>query len=405
MRLVYVTTSPIPYVTPILNSLARLADLHVVYLSPVEATYNFRDAWGVQPDYSHSFLKQSLANRPIKLSRVDLLTYVSFGVSTELDRLESDVVSVTSWGPQTIEPVAWARGKGRAVVLWSESTAWSGVLRDPLSSAARRWCVSRADAFLSNGSQASEYLRHLGAPSDAVVTSRLPSHLTAGVDPSSARSIGGPHFLFVGRLTARKRPVEVVRAFGLARTRLARSTLTIVGDGPLMSQVRAAARRVGGSVRVLGRREGRELQETYRQCDVIVLPAKREVWGLVVNEALAHGLFVIASDEVGSAYDLVTPETGVMLPAGDVSGLPAALIATQGVDPSDAARHRRAEVVAECTPERMAIDWARAAELSVERAARRRVVPRHRRAPVAGAGGASSTDSSDARRRYRRWQS
>lgn len=405
MRLVYVTTSPIPYVTPILNSLARLTDLHVVYLARVETTYNFRDAWGVEPDFAHSFLKRSLTNRPIKLSRVDLLTYVSFGVSTELDRLESDIVSVTSWGPQTIEPVTWARRKGRAVVLWSESTAWSGLLRDPLSSAARRWCVGRADAFLSNGSQASEYLRHLGAPSDAVVTSRLPSHLTAGVDPRSGPSSGGPHFLFVGRLTARKRPVEVVQAFGLARTRLARSTLTIVGDGPLMSDVRAAARRVGESVRVLGRREGRELQETYRQCDVLVLPAKREVWGLVVNEALAHGLFVIASDEVGSAYDLITPETGVVLPAGDVRGLPAALVATEGVDPSDAARHRRAEAVTGCTPEGMAIDWARAAELSVERSARRRVVPRNRRAHGAGEGAATSTDSSDSARRYRQWQS
>jgi glycosyltransferase involved in cell wall biosynthesis len=225
------------------------------------------------------------------------------------------------------------------------------------------------------------------------VTSRLPSHLATGVDPRSARSVGGPHFLFVGRLIARKRPVEVVQAFGLARARLAAATMTIVGDGPLMSEVRAAARLVGRSVRVLGRREGTELQRTYRECDVLVLPAKREVWGLVVNEALAHGLYVIASDQVGSAYDLVTPGAGVMLPAGDVRGLPAALIATEGVDPSDAARRRRAQAVFGCTPDRMAIDWARAADLSVERSARRGAVPRRRRAHGAGAGAAASTDS------------
>lgn len=369
MKLVYVTTSPIPYVTPILNSLAQLVDLHVVYLADEETTYNFADAWGVKPDYSHGFLKSSLVNRPLKLSKADLLTYMSFGVSSELARLDANVVSVTSWGQQTIEPVSWARRNGAAVVLWGESTAWSGLLRGRLSSAVRRWSVGRADAFLSNGSQATEYLRLLGAPSGAVVTSRLPSHLTQNADPRPARVHGGPHFLFVGRLTARKRPVEVVEAFGLAQSRLVDSTLTVVGDGPLAWDVQAAARRVGAAVRVLGRREGVELRKTYTECDVLVLPAKREVWGLVVNEALAHGLFVIASDEVGSAYDLVTPETGVVISASDLRGLVPALVGTAPVNRSEATRRRRAEIVSACTPERMATDWAHAAELAVARSA------------------------------------
>jgi glycosyltransferase involved in cell wall biosynthesis len=211
------------------------------------------------------------------------------------------------------------------------------------------------------------------------VTSRLPSYLTKNADPCPARAVGGPHFLFVGRLTARKRPVEVVEAFGLTHTRLVESTLTVVGDGPLILEVQAAARRVGKAVRVLGRREGAELTETYRECDVLVLPARREVWGLVVNEALAHGLFVITSDEVGSAYDLVTPETGVMVSANDLRALVPALVDTEGVDRSEATRRRRAEVVAACTPERMATDWAHATELALARSASFGAVPRRSR--------------------------
>lgn len=374
MRLVYITTSPIPYVTPILNSLARVVDLHVVYLTRVEATYGFLNAWGVEPNFPHSFLRRGLINRPIRLSKVDLLTYLSFGVSTELAKLDADVVTVTSWGPQTIEPVMWARRNGSGIVLWSESTEWSGLLRGPVSSALRRWSVSRADGFLTNGSQASEYLRLLGAPSNAVVTSQLPSHLTDQADPSPVFRLGGPHFLFVGRLTARKRPLEVVWAFGLARRQLAQSTLTVVGDGPLCSEVSAAATRVGEGVRLLGRREGTDLQEIYRQCDVLVLPAKREVWGLVVNEALAHGLYVIATDQVGSAYDLVNPANGMVLPADEVPRLPGALVATDRIDRSVAGRRRRAIGMEGCTPDRMATDWANAAELALKRSKRRRAV-------------------------------
>src|SRR6478609_2005634 len=250
MRLVYVTTSPIPYVTPILNSLARLVDLHVLYLSSVEGTYHFEDAWGTTPEFSYDFLPASRWNRPVKLSRVDLLTYVSFGVSDKLGRLDADVVSVTSWGPQTIEPVTWARRNGKAVVLWGESTAWSGLLRDPFSSAVRRWCVGRADAFLSNGSQATEYLRRLGADGGAIVSSALPSGIAHQFD-QAAPGKGGPHFLFVGRLVARKRPVEVIEAFDVARRAIPGATLTVVGDGPLWAEVGEAARSVGASVRAV----------------------------------------------------------------------------------------------------------------------------------------------------------
>ena len=45
-----------------------------------------------------------------------------------------------------------------------------------------------------------------------------------------------------------------------------------------------------------------------------------------INEALAHGLFVIATDEVGSAYDLLDDASGTMVPANDLQRLPEAMI-------------------------------------------------------------------------------
>ena len=96
-----------------------------------------------------------------------------------------------------------------------------------------------------------------------------------------------------------------------------------------------------------------------------MLPALREVWGLVVNEALAHGLFVIATDEVGSAHDLLDERSGIMLPANDLQRLPSALIETARA--LDAATRSAAAccAVADCTPERFAADMCEAAELAV----------------------------------------
>jgi hypothetical protein len=91
---------------------------------------------------------------------------------------------------------------------------------------------------------------------------------------------------------------------------------------------------------------------------------------LVVNEALAHGLFAITSDEVGSAYDLLGEGSGTMVPAHDLGHLaPAMIEAAQTIDFSDRARIVRASTVAECTPERFARDICRAANAAMQRRA------------------------------------
>jgi glycosyltransferase involved in cell wall biosynthesis len=57
-----------------------------------------------------------------------------------------------------------------------------------------------------------------------------------------------------------------------------------------------------------------------------VLPSDYEPWGLVVNEAMASGTPVLASDRVGSARDLIEPgQNGWIFPAGDVAALAATL--------------------------------------------------------------------------------
>ncbi len=71
-----------------------------------------------------------------------------------------------------------------------------------------------------------------------------------------------------------------------------------------------------------GRLEGDALLNAYAAADVFVLPSTFEPWGLVVNEAMAAGLPVIASAAVGCADDLIVDgETGVLIEAGSSSEL------------------------------------------------------------------------------------
>ena len=58
----------------------------------------------------------------------------------------------------------------------------------------------------------------------------------------------------------------------------------------------------------------------YQACDLFVLPSETDVWGLVLNEAMANGLPVIASDRVVAALSLIRGN-GFIFPVYDVDEL------------------------------------------------------------------------------------
>jgi glycosyltransferase involved in cell wall biosynthesis len=383
VKLVAILDSPAPYTTPVLNALAERVDLHVVYLSAEDRVSRFADSMGVDPAFDYSVH----GARRLDVPSVDFHLELTLGMSRRLSALEPDAILLVSWKPAVAEPLAWSRWSGTAAVMWAESTPFSGLLRGPASTFLRRTLTRAFDGYVSNGSQATRYLEDLGVPPGRIVTSRLPA---AGSPPTTVRTRppegDGVGFLFVGRLLAQKRPLELIEAFAAVRGELPDATLTVVGAGELEGEVGEAAARVPG-IHYFGHLEGAELAAVYARSDILVLPALREVWGVVVNEALAHGLFVVTTDQVGSAYDLLDRDTGVVLPAEDFSTVAPALVeAGRTVDFGDAARQRRASAVASCTPDAFATDIARAVELAVQvRSGRRRSRRQARSTPRDGA--------------------
>ena len=99
MRISFVSNYPLPYHTPILNELATLADLHVIYMSRRHALDRvqsraaiYQDPWGAPPSFPHTF-HWSTAMRSKQL---DLRLQLSVGLSRHLARLKPDVVLFSS---------------------------------------------------------------------------------------------------------------------------------------------------------------------------------------------------------------------------------------------------------------------------------------------------------------------
>jgi glycosyltransferase involved in cell wall biosynthesis len=97
---------------------------------------------------------------------------------------------------------------------------------------------------------------------------------------------------------------------------------------------RVRDRGLDGRVRFAGPRSGRDLARSYRAADALVLASHVETYGMVVTEALAHGLPVVAAEvggvpeALGHGADGVRP--GLLVPPGDPQALAAALRAWLG---------------------------------------------------------------------------
>ena len=162
--------------------------------------------------------------------------------------------------------------------------------------------LRRARLVLCPSHALADEATRLGARNVRVVPSgvSLPEQVAEPDDP--------PHVLYVGRLSEEKGIGELMEATaGMPRV--------IVGDGPL----RAAVPETVGFV------PPAELGGFYERAAVVVCPSRREGYGVVAREAMAHGRPVVAS-AVGGLRDAIEDGvTGLLVAPGDPTALRVAI--------------------------------------------------------------------------------
>ena len=158
-------------------------------------------------------------------------------------------------------------------------------------------------------------------PLSVLVQSKYTSYPAIGVEqviaaPHLSAAQKGLRILSSGRLVPLKAFHLTVQAFAALCRREPTATLTIVGDGRLQQSLERLATRLDvrervNFVRWLPRSEALNLM---RQADVFLFPSF-EAAGMVVLEAMAHGLPVVCLQRSGPA-DLITKECGFAVPIG-----------------------------------------------------------------------------------------
>lgn len=129
--------------------------------------------------------------------------------------------------------------------------------------------------------------------------------------------------LFVGKYIDKKRPLDLIQAFG--RLEVPNKVLVMVGEGQLRAKMEELIETQQlENVFLTGFINQTEIVKYYAVADVFVMcSGEGETWGLSANEAMNFGLPIVLSDMVGCAADLVPTHLAekYIFPLGDLERL------------------------------------------------------------------------------------
>ena len=254
-----------------------------------------------------------------------------------------DAVLVNGWDYKSAWQAIWAAWQSDVRVF----VRGDSHLRAPRSRPVRltklllyRRFVPRFDACLAVGEWSREYFAYYGARPDRIFF--VPHVIDFDFMVSESRRFqtkrselrqqlglreDGVVFIFVGKFTDIKRPLDFVRAVQDALKQEPSVQALMVGDGPLRETCENFVRSHHVPVRFTGFLNQSQITRAYVAGDVLVLPSIGETWGVVVNEAMACSRPCLVSDRVGCGPDLVVErKTGLVFPHGNVAALATAMV-------------------------------------------------------------------------------
>ncbi len=300
-----------PHVEPLFKELSKDNNLTVFYCAQKEDNRN----WVKKPV---GFKYKILPNFSLKIKGKDLFTYfINPTIVSELIKINPDVVIVSGWDLFAYQiSFLYCLIKKVKLVIWSGSTNYEPSWRRSISLPFVKFMVRNANAYIAYGTRSRDYLVKLGAKKDEIFISYNTTNVIAYINDidSQKRNIiktrlgltNKKVILYYGQIIDRKGVDVLVKAFDIVHSKIKNSTLLLIGDGDSVNRIKFLINKLKiDNVVILPDVGDNKMVEYYKLADVFVLPSREEVWGLVVNQAMASSLPVIVSNSVGSGVDLV----------------------------------------------------------------------------------------------------
>lgn len=300
LKIALVTNTLAPYRVPVFSRIARAEGGQLCVICCSEREPN--RSWDLPPiDFECVVLRPSIIQwngRYIHNNR---------DVISALRRFSPDVVVTDGMNPTHLYAFFYARFKRLPHICMTDGTMVSEEVLTVFHRLMRRFIYARSKAYVAASDGGFDLFSSYHLAPERCFKSCL------CIDNQAYESAAGDRekrfdLLFCGRLEPVKNPLFVLTVALEVAKRLERKvSVLFVGSGSLGKQLRSAAALFPGLLEVVfyGHAEQGELPALYSASRVFLFPSLWDPWGVVVNEACAAGLPVIASPVAGASNELV----------------------------------------------------------------------------------------------------
>lgn len=340
-KLAIISTHPIQYYAPVFQLLAKKMNIKVFYtagnssLKKYDVGFKQKIEWDIPllEGYEYEFLENSAKDK----GSHHFKGIVNPNAIAQIKNYEPDAILIYGWAYSShLKIIRHFKNKipvyfrGDSNLLNQKSS-----LKNLFRSLFLTWVYKYIDAAFYVGTANKAYFKKYGLRDEQLIFAphaidnkrfgefrheeALKLRAQLGIKEEEIL------ILFAGKLEPVKNPKLLLSAF--KKLHLTNVHLLFVGNGELERELKIEAENLKEKIHFLDFQNQTQMPTIYQACDLFCLPSNSETWGLAVNEAMASGKPVLASDKVGCAVDLVNTKTGSMFKHGDLTDLVQKLIA------------------------------------------------------------------------------
>ncbi len=321
MKALIVTNIPNPYRIPLFNELHdRLSEKNVqLKISFGGKTYSRRKFILNETEMKFDF--EILSSRSFHFGNNEKTFFTYTGLMKLIKQYQPDVIVTNGFSIATTKIWLLSFFKKINYVIWTGSVRKEGLNDSWLRKMQRRLLMSKCSGYVVYGSKAKEYLLEEGINESKIFTA-INTVDTAFFREETFKEklklspCEKKHLTFIGYLVPRKKVIkllEVVRQLTLVRNDF---VIDIIGDGEDRVNLENFVNKNSLNPYVVfhGFRQKNELPLFLAKSCCFLFQTDFDVWGLVLNEAMAAGLPCIASPNASASSDLVKEnETGFIV--------------------------------------------------------------------------------------------
>ncbi len=323
-KVLFITNVEVPYRMDFFNEFGKTVDLTVLFHQTAKEQTHRSGAWFNKK--ANNFIPEYLYDEAIRYKNPFRIIHYLKG-----HRKESIIISGFEHVPVIIA-ILW---------LWIHRTPFLIVIdggfikfHHDRKKLLKRFLISRASGFLSTGTMADDYFRYYGAKQDIYryplttlfAKDILKEPLMSDEKEKYRHKIGITEknvVVSVGQFIYRKGYDVLLKSATLLSSDIG---IYIIGSLATEEYVNYKEKHHLDNVHFVGFKNKEDLSEYYKAADLFVLPTREDIWGLVINEAMAYGLPIITTDRCIAGLELVDEKNGQIVPVGDYNSLAKAIL-------------------------------------------------------------------------------